>query len=137
MFLAIASPGAQKVDYGRTPVLRARISMSANQEAHEVPVVLIIGDVDAGAEVATLAPVRLPYHLLTAQAISTIFPQLIILQLFGPGFDAMEALQRVERLGYRGAVLVQGPHLPNRAIVERELAAIVPALNVRLTGPAA
>jgi hypothetical protein len=62
-------------------------------------------------------------------------PDLVVLPLFGAGFDAIEALARLERFGFRGDVIVRTPDLPNSDIVERELAAVAPTLRVRLMGP--
>lgn len=98
--------------------------------------VLVIGGVDAGALPPSVTTVVLPYTQVNARTISEVLPDLVILPLFGPGFDAVEALAKLERFGFRGEVLVRGPTLPNSRIVERELSAVVPGLTVRLTGPA-
>ncbi len=88
------------------------------------------GPVTAGAQIVTRQ-----YRQIDAKLLGSLLPELVILPLFGAGFDAIEALQHLERLGYRGLAIVRGPDLPNRAIVERELCAMVPQLTVRLTGP--
>jgi hypothetical protein len=88
------------------------------------------GPVTAGARLVTLR-----YAQVDAKVLGALLPDLIILPLFGHGFDAIDALQHFERLGYSGMAIVRGPVLPNRAIVERELSAMVPGLTVRLTGP--
>jgi hypothetical protein len=98
-------------------------------------VVLVIAGVSVGPLEAGLQAVTVDYRALDAQVLGRLLPELVVMPLFGNGFDAIEALQRLERLGYRGTIVVRGPALPNRAIVERELAAIVPGLTVRLTGP--
>lgn len=97
--------------------------------------VLVIFDAIAGAFPPEVVQITLPYAQLNARAISQILPDLIIIPLFGPGFDAIEVLGQLERFGFRGEVLVRSPGLPNSSLVERELAAIVPNLRVRLTGP--
>jgi hypothetical protein len=98
-------------------------------------VVLVIAGAGAGPLEPGLRAVTIAYPDLDARTLGTLLPELVIMPLFGNGFDAMEGLQRLERLGYLGTVIVRGPRLPNRAIVERELSAIVPVLTVRLTGP--
>jgi hypothetical protein len=97
--------------------------------------VLVIAGVSVGPLEAGLQAVTVDYRQLDAPMLGRLLPELVVMPLFGDGFDAIEALQRLDRLGYRGTVVVRGPALPNRAIVERELAAIVPMLTVRLTGP--
>lgn len=97
--------------------------------------VLVISQVHAGTFPADVTLVDLPYAAMTAQAISEILPDLVILPLVGVGFDAIEALSQLDRFGFRGEVLVRAPSLPNSHIVERELSAIAPGLSVRLIGP--
>jgi hypothetical protein len=98
-------------------------------------VVLIVDGASAGPAIEGTRLITLSYSQIDAKALGALLPELVILPLFGNGFDAIEALQHLERLGYRGLVIVRGPVLPNRAIVERELAVMVPNLTVRLTGP--
>jgi hypothetical protein len=102
---------------------------------HISGVVLLVDGVGLGAIDPAMRPVTISYTEIDAKTLNTLLPGVVILPLFGKTFDAIEALLRLERLGYRGQVIVRGPNLPNRAIVERELSAIVPALSVRLTGP--
>jgi hypothetical protein len=97
--------------------------------------VLLIGGAEAGALPPDVTVVALPYARVTASIIVEVRPDLVIMPLFGPGFDAIEALTQLERFGFRGEIIVRGPNLPNSRIVERELAAVVPNLKVRLTGP--
>jgi hypothetical protein len=97
--------------------------------------VLVIGGADAGVLPPAVKVLALPYAQVNARTISEVLPDLVIMPLFGPGFDAVEALAQLERFGFRGEVLVRGPQLPNSKIVERELSAVVPGLTVRLTGP--
>lgn len=101
----------------------------------EVRAVLVIsgarwGDFPPGVKVFEMT-----FRQLSARIISEILPDLVIMPLFGPGFDAIEVLTQLERFGFRGDVIVSTPPLPNSRIVERELAAVVPSLHVRLSGP--
>jgi hypothetical protein len=97
--------------------------------------VLVLGGVEPPAPSPNVVLTRLTYAELNARVLSTVLPDLVILPLFGQGFDAIDALGQLERFGYRGDVLVRAPALPNVPIVERELAALAPNLRVRLTGP--
>jgi hypothetical protein len=97
--------------------------------------VLVLDGAEAGHMDSSFVRFDLKYRELDAEAFGRILPDLVIIPLFGKGVDAIETLERLETLGYRGVVIVRGPQLPNRAIVERELSAMVPALTVRLTGP--
>lgn len=97
--------------------------------------VLVIEGAHPGPLAPEVTQINLPYAQLNALTISMHLPDLVIMPLFGPGFDAIEALAQLERFGFRGEVVVRAPALPNSRIVERELAAVVPGLRVRLTGP--
>ncbi|MGL4320535.1 MAG: hypothetical protein ACRC6I_12615 [Paracoccaceae bacterium] len=97
--------------------------------------ILVIEGAHPAAMASDISQITLPFAAITARVLSTVLPELVIMPLFGPGFDAIEALAQLERLGYRGEVLVRTPALPNARIVQRELASAVPSLNVRLTGP--
>ncbi len=101
-----------------------------------VRTILLISGADPGPQQPDVTLVTLPYAQINARTISTVLPDLVIMPLFGPGFDAIDALAQLDRFGFRGEVMVRTPHLPNSRIVERELAAVVPNLRVRLTGPA-
>jgi hypothetical protein len=98
--------------------------------------ILAIGGADAGPQQEDVTVTALPFTEVNARTIGRILPDLVVMPLFGPDFDAIDALTQLERYGYRGEVLVRTPVLPNSRIVERELAAVVPGLRVRLTGPA-
>jgi hypothetical protein len=98
-------------------------------------IVLVIDGASPGPTMDGARIVMMGFAQIDAKTLGELLPELVILPLFGKGFDAIEALQHLERLGYRGLVIVRGPVLPNRAIVERELAIMVPNLTVRLTGP--
>jgi hypothetical protein len=108
---------------------------SSVAEMTDIRRILVIGGVQPAVSSPEVVQTELSYADLNARVLSTILPDLIILPLFGPGFDAIEALGRLERFGYRGDVLVRTPQLPNIKIVERELAALAPNLQVRLAGP--
>jgi hypothetical protein len=101
----------------------------------KVDIVLLIEGASPGPIFDGTQIVTRRYDQIDARTLGTLLPGLIILPLFGNGFDAIEGLQHLERLGYRGMVIVRGPVLPNRAVVERELSVMVPNLTVRLTGP--
>jgi hypothetical protein len=97
--------------------------------------ILAIGGADPGPPQAGVTVTALAFSEVNARTVSAILPDLVILPLFGPDFDAIEALTQLERFGYSGEVVVRGPRLHNSRIVERELSAVAPALRVRLTGP--
>lgn len=57
---------------------------------------------------------------------------LIACMLLGGDADAQDVLAALADAGYRGAVIVIAPHLPDPAMVERELAQLAPGMTVTL-----
>lgn len=72
---------------------------------------------------------------LTADLLARLLPDAVIVPLFGPWSDALDLAERLQALGYRGALLVLAPPLPDRALVLRELTGAAPGLQVRLLMP--
>ncbi len=48
-------------------------------------------------------------------------PETVLAPLFSDEFDALDLLERLAALKFRGVVMVVAPRLPNRLIVLREL----------------
>jgi hypothetical protein len=127
-FCRILGGGFREKDHIAKPSGRALLMFALRT-------VLVIDGARPGALPAEATQVALRYAQVNAHAISRILPDLVVLPLFGAGFDAIEALARLERFGFRGDVIVRTPDLPNSDIVERELSAVAPTLRVRLMGP--
>jgi hypothetical protein len=73
-----------------------------------------------------------PYANLTLAVLKDHLPDSIVLPLFGPDFDAMDALVRLCHFGFSGPVIVTSPALPNPDAIARELAAAAPGIAVQL-----
>lgn len=95
-----------------------------------------------GPELAGLAN-RLPNRTnanLTAAIVAVVAtrrPRAVAIALFGMSHDVLDLAEGLARIGYRGRVLALSPPLPNRRLVQRELAAQVPGLRLRLVTLAA
>ena len=63
---------------------------------------------------------------LTAATLARLAPATIVMPLFGQARDALEVIHHLERLGYRGRILVIGPALPDPNLVQDELRAAGP-----------
>ena len=113
-----------------------RQAVGLAQRMNDVRTVLVIAEVYAGTFASEVTQISISYADLSARVLSQILPDLVVMPLFGAGFDAIEALAQLDRFGFRGDVVVRTPYLPNNRIVERELCALVPNLRVRLVGPA-
>lgn len=64
-------------------------------------------------------------------------PRAVAVALFGMSHDVLDLTEGLARIGYRGLVLALAPPLPNRKLVQRELASQAPGLRLRLVTVAA
>jgi hypothetical protein len=100
------------------------------------PVVLWV---EPGAEADVLHGCRVPprvvptpFAALTPGLVERARPRAVVFGLFTAGLDAFQIVRRLERIGWRGRVLVLTAPLPNPRMVEQELRGQAPALRLRL-----
>jgi len=72
------------------------------------------------------------YGEIDAALLAGLQPERIILPLFASGYDAMSAIEALQRLGYAGLITVVAPELPRPRLVERELRAAGPGQRLSL-----
>lgn len=60
---------------------------------------------------------------LTPALLAATQPGIVVGPLLGPGFDAIDLIERLAGLGWRGALHVLAPELPDPRLVETELQA--------------
>ena len=63
---------------------------------------------------------------MTATTLARLAPTTVVMPLFGQKQDALTLIAALQRLGYRGRILVIGPALPDPAMVQTELRAAGP-----------
>jgi hypothetical protein len=78
----------------------------------------------------------LSYADLDARLARSPLPAVIVMPLIGQGFDAIEVCHRLGAAGFRGEVVIRAPALPNRQLIQRELAQAGRSLRITLSGPA-
>jgi hypothetical protein len=91
------------------------------------PRVLHIGTGDAPEGAAQIS-----FEALDADCLHDINPELLIFPLFAAGWDAALVLIRLKSLGYHGTCLVLAPNLPRPKMVEQELRAICPNMQIKV-----
>jgi hypothetical protein len=69
---------------------------------------------------------------LDAGLLARLRPEWIVFPLIEGRYDAPQVIETLAALGYAGRACVIAPPLPNRRMVEVELRAICPALNLLL-----
>jgi hypothetical protein len=83
-----------------------------------------------GMDGAPVHAVRLPQ--LVPDLIDRLAPRAAVSLLSWPGGDALEAAIRLARAGYAGPYRILSPALPDRRLVEREIGAEAPGVQVKV-----
>jgi hypothetical protein len=78
----------------------------------------------------TAVPVM--FSALEEKLVSSVAPTKVVVPLMTRNFDAAEVIELLGVCGYRGAVWVLAPKLPNRRMVERELRSMVQGIQVEV-----
>jgi hypothetical protein len=84
---------------------------------------------DCAGLIAPMGPIPLPNtrHLgfadLDLALLTEAAPHTVVMPLFAGPHDALTMIERLEKLGYNGRILVIAPRLPQPRLVERELRA--------------
>ena len=99
-------------------------------------VVLVIGRADdaALAQAGALGGRMIvsAFPTLNAALLDRLAPDCVIFPLIASSFDALQVIERLAEMGYRGQACVMAPHLPNRRMVEAELRSHGPGLRLVL-----
>lgn len=69
---------------------------------------------------------------ISANRLASLNIAIMACPLMAEDFDAMMVVQALKRAGYRGALSVIAPRLPDVAMVERELRALSPDIGVTI-----
>ena len=75
------------------------------------------------------------YRQLSRALLELVAPDCVALPLFTAGFDAVQAIERLGLLGYRGRICAFAPDLPDPALVEAELTALTGGCPVSVITP--
>lgn len=78
-------------------------------------------------QVTTLA-----FEALTLERLQAIAPDLVVFPLVSATQDAAVIIAKLQELGYRGQCLVLCPKLPKPGLIEAELRALGPGLEVQV-----
>jgi len=75
------------------------------------------------------------FDALDAAWLARLSPDQVIVPLISAGQDATTVIERLQDLGYQGAIIVICPPLPNPRMVEHELRALGPGARLTLVIP--
>ena len=76
--------------------------------------------------------IALRFAFLSAALLAEVQPDCVVLPLLHARFDAFQVLTRLQELGFCGQICTLTPPLPNRAMVEAELAQAAKSATVHL-----
>ena len=94
------------------PAVGTILALDAADLAHRLPGLSVGWTVVAGRFVHLGAPL-----------LRSVAPDVVAFPLFGPGYDALQVVERLGRLGYRGRMCCLTDPLPAPDMVRRELEA--------------
>ncbi|MFD1911950.1 hypothetical protein [Halodurantibacterium flavum] len=80
-------------------------------------------------------PVATTFRMLCPQILAQMRPETIVAPLFGSGYDALDLVERLAMMGYRGRLFILAPSLPRPAIVQDDLNAAADGIDVTLILP--
>jgi hypothetical protein len=89
-----------------------------------------VGFANALPHHVTAVPVL--FSALEQKLVSSVAPSKVVMPLMTRSFDASEVIEQLAVCGYKGAVWVLSPKLPNRRMVERELRSMVQGIQVEI-----
>ena len=90
---------------------------------------------DATGPLPMIGVVHRRYSDLGPALLTELQPTRIILPLFAADYDAMAAIEQLQRLQFAGQITVIAPDLPRPRLVERELRASGPGARLSLISP--
>ena len=72
------------------------------------------------------------FSSLEQKLVSSVAPTKVVVPLMARGFDAAEVVELLAEIGFRGAIWVLAPKLPNRRMVERELKLLAMGMQIEV-----
>ena len=94
-----------------------------------------LGLVDATGPLPVFGAVHRRFADLGPDLLANLKPVQVILPLFASGYDAIAAVEELERLHFIGQITVIAPKLPRPRLVERELRSLGPGARLSLISP--
>lgn len=94
--------------------------------------VLLLIDVPATARCSQFGNTVEYSGTITAQLLSQVLPDIVVISLISNNFDAIEGLETLSSLGFRGRCFVLANRLPNHRLVQKELRQHAAGLRITL-----
>jgi hypothetical protein len=103
------------------------------------PTILTIGrfgpESDAHIRKRKPSVIATGFPVLDATLLGRVAPDAIAFSLIDPEADAIQVIERLVQLGFRGEAIIFAPRLPDRQMILRELRGLAKGMTVTLVEP--
>ncbi len=108
---------------------------SAEDDTRLKPMILAVGDVrqwlGAGRTLPADSQIAFAeFHEITEELMGALSPDIVMSPVLTRAFDCLDLAQALEATGFRGRFRVVAPDLPNPNVIQAEIRALCPALDV-------
>ncbi len=109
--------------------------MSTECETRLRPFILAVGDVRNWISRGRVLPsdsqiTFAEFHEITEELLRTLTPDIVMSPVLTRGFDCLDLAQALQEGGFRGRLRVVAPEMPNPHIIQTEIKALCPELDV-------
>lgn len=99
------------------------------------PMILAVGDVRQWIAEGRALPndsqiAFAEFHEITTELMDALTPDIVMSSVMTRAFDCLDLAQALQETGFRGRFRVVAPELPNPKVIQAEIRAICPALDV-------
>jgi len=110
---------------------------AADNDAQLRPIILAVGDVGQWMSSGRVLPADsqiafAEFHEITQELLQTLTPDIVMSPVLTRGFDCLDLAQALQNNGFRGRLRVVAPDLPNPYVIQSEINALCPDLDVAL-----
>ena len=99
------------------------------------PIILAVGDVRNWISTGRALPIDsqiafAEFHEITEELLQALTPDIVMSPVLTRAFDCLDLAQTLHDSGYRGRLRVVAPDLPNPRVIQAEISALCPGLDV-------
>ncbi len=104
-------------------------------ETRPRPIILAVGDVRQWVSSGRALPADsqiafAEFHEISAELLQTLTPDIVMSPVLTRGFDCLDLAQALQASGFRGRFRVVAPDMPNPKVIQAEIRALCPTLDV-------
>jgi hypothetical protein len=108
---------------------------ATENDARLRPIILAVGDVRNWISKGRALPMDsqiafAEFHEITPELLQTLTPDIVMSPVLTRGFDCLDLAQALHDGGFRGRLRVVAPDMPNPLVIQSEIKALCPGLDV-------